>query len=333
MNIRIGKTFRKLAHTYELQLKRIESYDSVYRKNAAFRAVTEQGDFLIKPYVKPMVGPTRHLSQLTKSIEHLMALGYPQMPRWKLTKSGKIWKVYKGKRYYVTQWVEGRGLYTEQDYEELGRAVAQLHVHTKGLPGGDIHLTSTRARIKLLKLHYHFFQQQLGQCSSRPDHIGRWFRRHGGHCLELIEEAWRRIDNYDMHPLWQEERSAPSIIHGDVTVPNVVICPNGLYLVDWDRSGWGSTYEELAKMLLNTTNFQIDKMNAVLRGYEGIKMLNPLERILISALFRVPREAMYVCQSVRAGRKSPTFDIVKETWKDRLNAIHWMDQWAAVLNE
>jgi len=332
MDIRIGKTFRRLARSYDLQIQRLESYDSVYRKNVAFRAVTEQGDYLIKPYVKPLIAPERHMRQLTKSIGHLIALNYPQMPKWRLTKRGAIWKVYKGKRYYVTEWVEGRELVIEQDYEELGKSVAHLHAITKGLPDGDIGINSTRARVKLLKLHYDLFNQQLERVKLRRDSIGRWFRRHGGHCQELTEEAWARIRNHDMKPLWREERQAPSIIHGDVTTPNVVICPHGLYLVDWDRSGWGSTYEELVKLLLNTTNYQIPMMDAVLRGYEFIKPLQPLERILISALYRIPREALYVTPSIAGGRYSPTFTILKETWKDRLNAIRWIDEWVAVKN-
>ncbi|WP_282941149.1 phosphotransferase [Paenibacillus sp. RC67] len=332
MMIRMGKTFRKLARSYDLQLKNIESYDSVYKKNVAFRAETDQGDYLIKPYVKPFLEPTRHLRQLTKSIEHLMALGYPQMPKWRLTKRGKIWKIYKGKRYYVTQWVQGRELQSERDYEELGNSVAHLHSLTKGLPGGDLTLSSTRARIRLLKLHYQHFQQQLKPCQQRPDPIGRWFRRHGEQCAELAEEAWYRIRKHDMKPLWREERAAPSIVHGDITVPNVIICPDGLYLVDWDRSGWGSTYEELVKLLLNTTNYQQDKMKAVLSGYEFIKPLQPIERILIGALYRVPREALYVVQRITKGKSSGSFKILKETWKERLEAIRWIDQWVADKN-
>jgi hypothetical protein len=64
-----------------------------------------------------------------------------------------------------------------------------------------------------------------------------------------------------------------------------------------------------------------------LHGYERVHPLHLDERLLISALFRFPREACYVCKSAEAEKQ--LFSILRDTWKQRLAAIEWLDNWAS----
>ncbi|MDT2241959.1 phosphotransferase [Paenibacillus larvae] len=83
----------------------------------------------------------------------------------------------------------------------------------------------------------------------------------------------------------EEEINHPALIHGDVTLPNIIIHPSRPFLIDWDLLRMGSTYYETAKTLLNTTNFDPANISALIKGYEQIKGLTPAERLLISAFF------------------------------------------------
>ncbi|CAH8708362.1 phosphotransferase [Paenibacillus thiaminolyticus] len=64
----------------------------------------------------------------------------------------------------------------------------------------------------------------------------------------------------------RDESRFPALIHGDVTFPNVIMHSNGLYLIDWNQVRMESTYYEIAKTLLNTTNFNPLWMGALLQG-------------------------------------------------------------------
>jgi Ser/Thr protein kinase RdoA (MazF antagonist) len=128
-----------------------------------------------------------------------------------------------------------------------------------------------------------------------------------------------------------EEINHPGLIHGDVTIPNIIINASGMFLIDWDGLRIGSTYNEIAKALSNTTYFNTRHISALLRGYEKIKPLIPAERLLISALFRLPREAWREAKGIALNRGQRDFRVLEQTWDERMNAIRWLDEWARQL--
>jgi Ser/Thr protein kinase RdoA (MazF antagonist) len=125
-----------------------------------------------------------------------------------------------------------------------------------------------------------------------------------------------------------EEIKHPALIHGDVTRPNIIINSKGLFLIDWDCLRMGSTYNEIVKTLSNTTYYNPILINALLRGYEEIKPLKSAERLLISALFRLPREAWGAARNIARGRGHRSFRVLEQTWEQRLIAIRCLDEWA-----
>lgn len=151
---------------------------------------------------------------------------------------------------------------------------------------------------------------------------------HGAECIALADEAWRIMETPEVQRLLLMEHEHPALIHGDVTFPNVIIRPDRLFLIDWDRVRMGSIYQEVARTLLNTTLFEPLLMEALLRGYEQIKPLRPEERLLISALFRLPREAWSSAKGIALGRSRNVSRLVTRTWGRRLNAVVWMEGWA-----
>ncbi|ARF66576.1 hypothetical protein B7C51_00335 [Paenibacillus larvae subsp. pulvifaciens] len=242
----------------------------------AFRLSTDKGDFLVKPFSRRKTGPkltTREqITRLSSYIQKLKESGYPHLPNWLVTKSGQYWVSHNGRPYYMTDWVEGSGIQSEEDYENLGRALATLHNNCKdSLPSMSRY---TYKQTKLFKLQDQLFRLQL-LTIRRNKSKGKWFREHGGLCIELANKSWSILRKPETKQIMEEEINHPALIHGDVTLPNIIIHPSRPFLIDWDLLRMGSTYYETAKTLLNTTNFDPANISALIKGYEQIKGLTP----------------------------------------------------------
>ncbi|WP_088833695.1 phosphotransferase [Paenibacillus tyrfis] len=320
--------YRLLARRYGLQIKRIIPRHSLYKRNAAYRAITDRGDFLLKPFCRSRIlgqrTPKQQIERISSHIRTLQEAGYPHLPKWLTTSSGRYWTSYQGKPYYLTEWIKGRELQNDvQDYDSLGKALAGLHnvCPTTRLPMSHF----TLKEVGFLKWQEALFRRQLVRFDRRR---GRWFRKHGAECIALADEAWRIIKAPEVQRLILMEHEHPALIHSDVTFPNVIIRSDGLFLIDWDRVRLGSIYLEIARTLQNTALFEPPRMEALLRGYEQFRPLLPEERLLISAFFRLPVEAWLSANRIAFGRSPSANRVLKKTWRPRLNAIGWMDNWA-----
>lgn len=304
---------------YGLQVHQIDSCRSLYNRSAAFRANTDRGTILIKPFK----GQQSRLAQVSSRIEWLQKKGFQHLPKWFATKTGKRWVKHKGRLYYVSEWVEGSQLGDNlQDYELLGEVLGKLHKISYRSSGSS---PSTIAKIQLMKMENSKFRRNLRLLKHHGTAAGSWYREMGDRCLVLAEEAWKILSRSDVRRVLVKEK--PNLIHGDVTRPNVICNASGVYLVDWEYTRKGTTYYEVAKTLSNITNFSVANMNAFLSGYVKHRPLKKEERLIISAFFRLPREAWQAAAMLRANKNPPVFDILKSFWSNRLAAIEWMDGW------
>jgi Ser/Thr protein kinase RdoA (MazF antagonist) len=324
--------FLDIVKQYGLQLYHIKPYDSLYKKNAVFRASTNRGKFLIKAIHRrtfdTKLTREQQSDQLSLYIKKLKASKYPNYASWLTTNSGRYYMKKNGRPYYMTEWIKGRSLQNNaQDYEALGRALAKLHTLYK-----DRHSSKsssfTKGQIKLFKLQERLFRHRLKIISRKKKSAKKWFQGHGDRCRTLSNEAWHIFRTPVVKKILSEEINHPALIHGDVTFPNIIINSSGLFLIDWDSLRMGSTYNEIAKTLLNTTNYNPVHIEALLRGYEEFKPLKSAERLLISGLFRLPREAWSGARNIVLGSGYRGFRLLKQTWDERLKAISWLDDWA-----
>ncbi|SDN58782.1 Phosphotransferase enzyme family protein [Paenibacillus sp. yr247] len=325
--------FKDIANRYGLRLRRIKTYDSLYRKNAVYRASTDKGKFLIKAMnfrtLEKNLTREQHVNRVFFYIKKLKDCKYPNFPNWLTTSSGTYYVNKYGRHYYMAEWIRGRGMQDDvQDYEALGRALANLHTICKD------HLSSrsmsyfTKRQINLFKLEDRLYRLRLPNIQKKKTIAKRWFEKHGERCRALADEAWDMLGTSEVKKILSKEKNHPALIHGDVTIPNIVVNPNGLFLIDWDSLRMGSTYYEIAKTLSNTTFYKPVQISALLRGYEEINPLKSAERLLISALFRLPREAWCEVRNIILGRSQRGFHVLEQTWDERLNAIQILDEWA-----
>ncbi|WP_042226946.1 phosphotransferase [Paenibacillus popilliae] len=319
---------RPFVRRYGLHLRHIQPCHSLYRRNAAFRALTDKGVYVIKPFYRRRIRTTlttkQQIVRITAYIHKLQAKNYPHLPHWLVNTSGRYWVYQSGRPYYMIEWVEGGNLQHEEHYEQLGRALGTLHtICQEDLPPMSPY---TSRQIAFFQDQDRIFRRRLSMMRKRKGTTA-WFREHGDQCIRLAEEAWMSIQRPETQQVLQDEIRFPALIHGDVTCPNVIMHSNGLYLIDWDQVRMDSTYYEIAKTLLNTTNFNPLLMGALLQGYELVHPLAEAERILIGSLFRLPVEAWAAARSAVTGQGSRLSRLLQNTWAERLAAIQWLDEW------
>jgi Ser/Thr protein kinase RdoA (MazF antagonist) len=306
---------------YGLSTYKIHDCRSLYKKKAAYRAFTDKGSFLLKPYK----GQQRLLSRVCSRLAWLKKHSFESMPQWLITVNGKHWIIKNGRIYYVTEWLDGTPLgEDEQDYERLGEVLARLHMISR--KRSSVHPSFSNMEIYRFRNRHRKFARYLRAIQKKRNGSSAWFRERGDQCLSLADEAWKTLKQHDIKRMLRKEK--PSIIHGDVTSPNVIVHTDGVYLVDWERVRRGSAYYEVAKTLNNVAAFSVPYMKAFLDGYEKHYPLMPEERLIIASLFRLPREAWIVAEQIQSSIHTDMFDVLKKTWPKRLGAIRWLDGWA-----
>ncbi|SEC27961.1 phosphotransferase [Paenibacillus sp. GP183] len=320
--------FKHITTQYGLRLRRIKSFDSMYKKNVVYRASTNKGKFLIKAFSNRISDGRRFSkAKLVSNIKKLKKSHYPYIGRFLTTKSGRYYVNTNKKSYYMMEWVKGHPMQKDPNhYEKLGKALANLHTSYKD--SHDSVSSFTKRQIKCFEIESRLFQLRLKLIKKMKATSSRWFKEHGKQCIGLANEAWEIIKKPEVQHVLSEEKKHPALIHGDVTIPNIVVHSSKLFLIDWDSLRKGSAYYEIAKTLSNTAGYKPELLEALLQGYEKIKRLSPGERLLISALFRFPREAWNEARNLAYGRKTRGFDILKGSWNDRLDCIKKLDQWA-----
>lgn len=308
---------------------------SVYRKQAVIQIKTSSGYYALKPFVRSPPLKTSTIQQITIAAEHIQFLlnaGYGHIPKMLYAGAGRLWTVREGTPYYMTEWVRGRALEQSGDYVKLGRAMAALHQSSSdGLHTRKAGLF-TLNQIRLWKMqHRHFLCDKFGAVQKNAKYR-RWYSQYCSDCQSLSERSWAEIKETEVAELLHDEGSRPALIHGDITLANVIISDDGrLYLIDWDRVRLGSIYVEVAKTLANTTQFNPEFIQALLTGYEEVRPLNRTERKLISALFRLPREAWLAARFPQGKKSNELIENMSKTWSDRLKAAKFLDEWVLLI--
>lgn len=321
----------KIPRRFGLFPLKSNSISSLYRKNAVIQIKTRKGTYALKPFCRTKltrVSTIQQMKQVASYIRILRKRKYKYMAAWLPTHSGRLWTLHQGKPFYVSQWIKGRGLENPEDFEKLGRALATLHTIPIGLHRIRTEKSPTLQQIRMWKAQDHRFQNDKAK-SSRNKEYRRWYRRYGKACKHLSSQAWRVLQDTSILNLLKKERHLPTLIHGDITTPNVIISDAGeLKIIDWDRIKVGSVYTDLSKALMNTTQFNPEFVQSLLNGYERIKPLNRAERKTVTALCKLPREAWHASRHSNRSRELEILDSWDQTWPLRLQIIDILHEWS-----
>lgn len=322
------KRIRKIVRRFGLIPLRSEPVASFYRKNAIIRVQTNSGTYAMKPFYRSLLlrsGTIEQIETTAGYIQFLMSNGFSNMPKWLNSNDGRPWILNQGRPFYITAWIHGRKLENPEDFEKLGRALFSLHstssrFFSMNSPFFD-HIRLWKNRDRLLR-------SRMAIANQTNLRIRRWLKRFGESCIQFSDRTWTELKTPEMANLLKREMVHPALIHNDITAHNVIISNDGqLFIIDWDHMKLGSIYVDLATTLMNTTQFNPVFMHSLLRGYEELRPLNRVERKLISALYRLPREAWHIAWFPNRPRSRNMLDIMEQTWLLRLRGMDVLDEW------
>ncbi|WP_068503664.1 aminoglycoside phosphotransferase family protein [Paenibacillus kribbensis] len=305
---------------------------SLYRKNAVIQVRAKKGTYALKPFSRTKMirsNTIQQMEQAASMVRLLKKRKYRYMPAWLPTHSGKLWTLYQGTPFYVSQWIKGRGLGTAEDFEKLGWALATLHATPIGLHRIGRGRSPTFQQLRIWKNQDRLFQSRIKQISRHDTKSRNWYNAFGKDCKRLSRRAWRDLQDASITRLLQKEKRSPSLIHSDITIPNVIISNTGqLKIIDWDRVKVGSVYADLAKALMNTTQFNPEFVQSLLKGYQKRKPLSRTERKIVTALYKLPREAWHASRHPIRSRDREILDNWDQSWPLRLQIIHILQEWS-----
>lgn len=155
---------RKITRRFGLIPLKSSLVSSLYRKNAVIQVKTKKGTYALKPFSRTKMVRSNTIQQMERAASHIRLLKkrkYTYMPAWLPIHSGKLWTLYQGTPFYVSQWVKGRGLETAEDFEKLGRALATLHATSTGLHRMDkVKSPPTIQQLRIWKNQDRLFQKK-----------------------------------------------------------------------------------------------------------------------------------------------------------------------------
>ncbi len=306
---------------YGLKILEVKPFHSLYRSNSVRRIVTDKGLFSIKQYR----GTEQSLSVLHRRIQWLVRKGYNEIPQWLKTLNNSVFVRWQGKILYLVEWVEGRPFeYSHTDFFHLGGKLRLLHhasVKTEALTGRSF-LNQRRRRISRA-----LFLMKRQTRISTDSQIESWYQSHRRECSQLLETADRELQYVENN--CDSKSNLCTLVHGDVTAPNIIVVEDTIRLIDWERLSIGLAMEEFAKSVSNTALFRPTLIESALLGYQ-LSDSNLVEKALFRAFFRIPREVLQLVELAQRGGKQvniqSTFGIITQTWTDRMNAVSWVDK-------
>jgi len=153
-----------------------------------------------------------------------------------------------------------------------------------------------------------------------------------GHSLRIPATArpfWKRIRpgilrdlNRAIETLTHVHSSlANCLVHGDVTVANVLMTDTKAQLIDWELLRSGYAMEELARSAMNVCNLSIPVVESLLDGY-GATHWSQEERLAFAAFLRIPSEIVYLLRVRRRSAQQTDVDVaqwalLRRTWRQR----------------
>lgn len=320
---------RKITRRFGLIPLSSDSIGSLYRKNAVIQVQTESGTYALKPFFRSLLLRSNTIQQIKTTADYMQLLinsGFSYMPKWLTSNSGTLWTLNQGRPFYMSPWIKGRKLEKQEDFEELGRALATLHQISSHFPHAKGPFTFKQ--IQLWQNQDRLFRRRMAKAIQTNEPNRKWYKKYGKSCNRLSERAWTDLRSPEIVDLLEKERAHTALIHNDITSPNVIISDDGqLFIIDWDHMKVGSLYVDVAKSLMNTTQYHPDFILSLLKGYEEIYPLDGIERKLISSLYGLPQEAWHATRFPNRPRSREMLDIMEQTWLLRLKAMDLLAEW------
>ncbi|MFD1677534.1 phosphotransferase [Alicyclobacillus fodiniaquatilis] len=298
---------RAVRASYNLKVDKLTWCDSLYLRRVAARLEARDKTYKLKRFA----GTQQRLQTLANGYQQVAACRLHEFPTWHRTAQGKAYIRVQGQLLYLLDWVHGKPFeHTSAHAYALGRTLRKLHVPPRSRQ--SFTTPSLRRRIDQI--------EQVTTLLSNKDStlhlpsVARDFITVQTDALvPLLKTSMRMLK--ELGP-----KLSYVMVHGDVTVPNVLMNGRTAVLIDWERLSLGFAMEELAKTVMNTCNLSIPHARALLAGY-GWSSLSDDAKAAFGVFLQIPREVNYLL--LRASRRRPSkadraqWKLVMDTWAER----------------
>ncbi|QKG84124.1 phosphotransferase [Kroppenstedtia pulmonis] len=248
-----------------------------YRRNHLLVTTKE------KWIVKSTSGP-EYIQWWIQVDQELRLRGFNQMPSLKTD----------GGQWVLSRWIDGENAsYSrKKDILQTADMLARFHLAGRGLwtyPGRTTVWLPDRLSIRLST-----FSRHLREEKQQQNELTYLLHRYGPHFYRMGREALTQLRRIPLkaHTYW--ERHCHCLTHRDLASHNVLVDRSGIpWLIDFETADYDCQVGDLWQLLsrsLSEQNWDPDIYESVLKVYESIRPLSPLEKIILPKLLAFPNE-------------------------------------------
>ncbi|HHV92972.1 MAG TPA: CotS family spore coat protein [Firmicutes bacterium] len=293
--------FRKVLSQYGVLQSLAEAYDlrifHAEGKGRVFRINTSQGWKKIKRFKYSLP----ELEYVHGVLEHLAGKGWKRALPFHLTKDGLPYVEIPEGLFYVTSWIQGEEINSDDPFhlEMAAKIIGEMHRLLQDHRGPDNCPRSFPA---------HWQDKYAGQAedleryrqqaeSARKGKFGRRFWKVADDFIRLISIGLQLLDEAGYDRLMQVEDFI-TVCHTSPTAGNLIAGSDGkIYLIDFDNARADLRIYDLGKMILRHSGWDIDKAVFIIRSYQEANPLTREEISLLPGLCAFPTKGWQVARS------------------------------------
>ena len=295
---------RELLECYHLEIRRL------YRGRGAWLCDTDQGLKLFRVYH----GSPKHLQWEMMVKTCLRERGYIYIDQFVANKEGSLLTADdEGQNYVLTEWYEGRECST-RDKEEILKAVvcmAGLHKSLHDISrNGDIYevflqgtlldeMSRRRRELKTIR-NYIYRKKQKNAFDRKFMEVYQEFDEAGAAAQEIFSGV-------DYMELYEENRNAQRLCHGDYNQHNILVTRSDMAVVRFDQMRMDLQIYDLyvfMRKILEKNHWNGGLGRAMLSTYHRIMPLNYGQVRCMYALMLFPEKFWKIANRYQNSRKS-----------------------------
>ncbi|HHW14151.1 MAG TPA: CotS family spore coat protein [Firmicutes bacterium] len=256
----------------------------------AWRAETEDGPRFLKSTSLSLP----ELLFVAAAVDYLRRRGEPA-PRWETGRHGLPWVERGGRRFVLSEWVEGREASFPEaaDLRRAAEAVARLHRHGEGFqPPAEswmrVEWGRWPERFGRRSVQLEAFREAARQAR---DAFGRGYLALWPYHAVQARQALALLARSAYPEISAAGRRCSVICHHDLSERNFLVGPDGVRLIDFDYCLQDLAVHDLANLLqrlAQATGWEVQAAGEALSVYERVEPLTREERLLLAALLRWP---------------------------------------------
>lgn len=304
LNDRLPEPLYGVLRNFSLTPQKVVPFKLIYRVQA------NGGYFALKE----IKYPEDEFCYIYAAMEHLAAHGFDRVNRMIITKSCRPYAEYKGKRFFLSRWIEGReaDFNQKRDLRIAAKTLAELHQSTKGfvpppwqgrIKWGTWPENMLRKTEELIK-----FKKQAERRNGKTlfDLI---FLAHADYYVYECKKAFEMLIKAGYEKVDRIDARNHYFCHHDYAHHNVIIDGSGQgHVIDFDYCISDMRCHDLGSLMLRVlkkSKWNFPQAVYALKCYDAFRSVSSHETGVISALLRFPQDFWQVAFAFYVERNQP----------------------------